>query len=78
MASPFGSYKGEEDCLHLNVYTKPVTDDRDLSTARRAVLVWIHGGGFITGSGGPDVYGPDYMLERDIVSLRAYCVKKRS
>jgi len=35
----------DEDCLHLNVYT-PASDDR-----RRPVLVWIHGGAYITGGG---------------------------
>lgn len=32
-------------------------------------MVWIHGGGWVTGSGNgeSDVYGPDYLLDRDIV-----------
>jgi para-nitrobenzyl esterase len=34
-----------EDCLALNIWT-PAADD-----ARRAVLVWIHGGAFVHGSG---------------------------
>jgi para-nitrobenzyl esterase len=34
-----------EDCLFLNVWT-PAADD-----ARRAVMVWIHGGAFVHGSG---------------------------
>jgi para-nitrobenzyl esterase len=34
-----------EDCLVLNVWT-PACDD-----ARRAVMVWLHGGAFISGSG---------------------------
>jgi para-nitrobenzyl esterase len=35
----------DEDCLHLNVYT-PACDDQ-----RRPVLVWIHGGAYVTGGG---------------------------
>ena len=36
---------GDEDCLTLNVWT-PATDG-----ARRPVMVWIHGGAFVIGSG---------------------------
>jgi para-nitrobenzyl esterase len=36
---------GAEDCLVANVYT-PAADD-----AARPVMVWIHGGAFVTGSG---------------------------
>ena len=35
-----------EDCLRLNVLTPSVGDGK-----KRAVLVWIHGGGFTTGNG---------------------------
>ncbi|EDV20441.1 uncharacterized protein TRIADDRAFT_32071 [Trichoplax adhaerens] len=35
-----------EDCLHVNVFTT-----RPVVTANMSVLVWIHGGGFISGSG---------------------------
>lgn len=32
-------------------------------------MVWIHGGGFIAGDGNGETgfYGPDYLLDRDIV-----------
>jgi para-nitrobenzyl esterase len=39
-----------EDCLHLNVWTP------GLGAARRPVLVWLHGGGFTTGSGSQPIY----------------------
>ncbi|MEM7018761.1 MAG: carboxylesterase family protein [Pseudomonadota bacterium] len=49
-----------EDCLFLNVYT-PATDN-----ARRPVLFWIHGGGYIVGSG--RVYdGSVFTQEHDVV-----------
>ena len=50
----------DEDCLSLNVYT------RNFGTPQ-AVLVWIHGGGFISGSGDSLVYGPEHLIEEDVV-----------
>ena len=26
------------------------------------VMVWIHGGAFVGGDGGPDMYGPQYLM----------------
>ncbi len=52
----------DEDCLHLNVWT-PAAD-----RARRPVLVWIHGGGFVTGSGSQAIYDGGALARRgDIV-----------
>lgn len=47
-----GGVKGEksEDCLFLNIWT-PGCDG-----AKRPVMVWIHGGAFVTGSGGIGLY----------------------
>ncbi|XP_058799381.1 esterase B1-like [Phymastichus coffea] len=54
--------KGIEDCLHLNVYTKSLQQG-----ARRPVMVWIHGGAFVCGSGDDDIYGPENFMRKDIV-----------
>ncbi|MEM7016285.1 MAG: carboxylesterase family protein [Pseudomonadota bacterium] len=50
----------DEDCLFLNVYT-PAVDD-----AKRPVLFWIHGGGYVGGSG--RMYnGRVFVQEHDVV-----------
>ncbi|MFG2983549.1 carboxylesterase/lipase family protein [Streptomyces sp. NPDC048258] len=57
-----GSPPFDEDCLTLNVWT-PAAD-----TARRPVLVWIHGGGFVSGSGSlPGYSGETFARDGDLV-----------
>ena len=52
----------DEDCLFLNVVT-PGADD-----ARRPVMVWIHGGAFVTGSGRTPWYnGVSFARRHDVV-----------
>ncbi|XP_063223164.1 pyrethroid hydrolase Ces2a-like [Bacillus rossius redtenbacheri] len=53
---------GTEDCLFLNVYT-PQWPAR----TPKVVMVWIHGGAFVLGSGDSDMYGPDYLVAEDVV-----------
>ena len=51
-----------EDCLTLNVFT-PVADG-----GRRPVMVWIHGGAFLTGAGSTPWYnGTSFATNHDIV-----------
>lgn len=52
--------QGSEDCLVLNVYAP-----QDFKP--KPVMVWIHGGGFKTGSSETDLHGPEYLLSEDIV-----------
>lgn len=57
-----GSPPFDEDCLTLDVWT-PAADD-----ARRPVLVWIHGGGFVSGSGSLPCYsGRTFARDGDLV-----------
>lgn len=57
---------GEEDCLVLNVYT-PIMDLESERKPLLPVMFWIHGGGFASGSGSSDFYGPDNFMEEDVV-----------
>merc|ERR1711881_206696 len=59
-----GSYKGEEDCLYLNIYTPTLTRSTN-PFALKAVMLWIHGGGFTSGSGSD--YDPVHFMEKDVV-----------
>ncbi|KAG5317107.1 ESTE Esterase, partial [Acromyrmex heyeri] len=54
--------EGSEDCLYLNVYTTNIKPSE-----KRAVMVWIHGGAFCQGSGDAVMYGPDYIVQKDVV-----------
>lgn len=53
---------GEEDCLFLNVYS-PILNKE----ACKAVMVWFHGGNFNHGLGDDEFYGPDFLIEQDVV-----------
>lgn len=50
-----------EDCLRLNVFT-PGTDN-----AARPVMVWMHGGGFTSGSGNYLIYDGTYLAKKEDV-----------
>ncbi|CAL8073925.1 unnamed protein product [Orchesella dallaii] len=55
-----GRTYGQEDCLYLNVFTHSVeTNDK------KPTLVYIHGGGFLSGTSG--MYGPKYFMDEDVV-----------
>lgn len=57
-----GALGASEDSLTLNVWT-PSCDD-----AARPVMVWIHGGGFINGSGSTPWYdGTNFVQRGDVV-----------
>ncbi|CAG9764858.1 unnamed protein product [Ceutorhynchus assimilis] len=55
---------GSEDCLNLNVYTKELPNSE---TELKPVMIYIHGGAFNTGSNRPGLYGPEFLLTKNIV-----------
>jgi para-nitrobenzyl esterase len=62
-AARAGALPESEDCLVLNVFTSAVGGNRG-----RPVMVWLHGGGFSTGSGsGPILDGTNLARTSDVV-----------
>ncbi|KAJ8732437.1 hypothetical protein PYW07_015036 [Mythimna separata] len=54
--------EGNEDCLSLNVYTKSLQP-----SSKIPVMVYIHGGAFMSGSGNAETYGPEYFFQHDVI-----------
>lgn len=53
-----------EDCLTLNIWTKPQVGEQ-----KKAVLLWIYGGGFTTGNSDNPGYNGQYIAEQEDVVL---------
>lgn len=53
---------GSGDCLHLNIYSPDLTPRKPLP-----VMIYFHGGRYTTMSGHPFYYGPDYLIEKDVI-----------
>ncbi|KAK5641594.1 hypothetical protein RI129_010141 [Pyrocoelia pectoralis] len=54
-----------EDCLYLNIYTTKLSSSR--YNPKRPVLFFIHPGGFFLMSSASNWFGPQYLLDRNIV-----------
>ena len=59
-----GDLLGQEDCLYLNIYS-PVQEP--IARSLLPVMVYIYGGGFVTGSNRIEEYGPERWMDQDII-----------
>ena len=69
--------RSDEDCLYLNVYVPNSNNNNNNNNNNNSsssgeagllpVLVWVHGGGYIAGSGTSDEYNPLFYLAHDII-----------
>lgn len=57
-----GLIRRSEDCLYLNVWTPAASADE-----RLPVLVWIHGGGGVSGSSAEPIYDGNALAKRGVV-----------
>ncbi|MEA3118371.1 MAG: para-nitrobenzyl esterase [Paraburkholderia sp.] len=60
----FRSDEMSEDCLYLNVWTPARSPD-----AKLPVLVYLHGGGFVSGDGSEDRYDGASLAARGIITV---------
>ncbi len=57
-----------EDCLTLNIWTKPQTGE-----AKKAVLLWVYGGGYTSGTSNNTGYNGKYIAGSEdviVVSIK--------
>jgi para-nitrobenzyl esterase len=64
--SDIGTMPQSENCLVLNIWTKGLRDG-----GKRPVMVWLHGGGFVYGTGAGKMFDGTALAKRDnvLVSL---------
>ena len=72
---PFGPWSAEflipktpisEDCLYLNVWTGASS-----AKEKRPVVLWIYGGGFVSGGSGVPVYDGEAMAKKGVIFVSA-------
>ncbi|XP_026749534.1 acetylcholinesterase-like [Galleria mellonella] len=54
---------GNINCLYLNVYVPNSASSQN----RLPVMIWVHGGAFMTGSGKKSAFGPKFLVKQNII-----------
>ncbi|KAF9694104.1 hypothetical protein EKO04_007811 [Ascochyta lentis] len=64
-----GSASCSEDCLYLNIWSPSLLGGKNPAIKKKAVMVWIHGGGFVSGSGSDTTFDGGAIASRGDVVL---------
>lgn len=64
--SLYGKAVGSEDCLYVNVWAPPVPKNTHGDTRRLPVMVWVHGGSNVGGSGNFH-YGGHLAVQQKVI-----------
>ena len=59
--------EGTEDALHLNIYSPSFVHGGDVNGEPLPVMVFFHGGGYVSGSGSCLLYGPELLLDHEVI-----------
>jgi carboxylesterase type B len=65
--------KYDEDCLTLNIWTKPQSGQK-----KKAVMIWIYGGGFNSGNSRSPTYNGARLVKPDMRYPEAQWLLTRS
>ncbi|KAL6433033.1 hypothetical protein ACFW04_006371 [Cataglyphis niger] len=55
---------GSEDCLYLNIFIPYISG---IQSMKLPVLVFLHGGGYASGSSDSKLFAPDYLMDQNII-----------
>jgi carboxylesterase type B len=61
--------EGTEDCLVLNVFTPAIQIGQGETSEKLPVMVWIHGGGYVVGDSKTALFGPGYLIDKDVIMV---------
>ena len=57
-------FQPNEDCLHLNIWRQST------GKAKKPVIIYFYGGGFINGHGSAELYTPEHIVEQyDVIMI---------
>lgn len=56
-----------ESCLYLNVYSPAQQSPKCETDKKLPVMIWIHGGGFVSGSAQSSMYNPKHLVQEGVV-----------